>query len=300
MSGRKRKRSVAERTLRKQLKALPANQYEFGIFDGRMTRRVWRAKEALRSVGWLKHRNARGGHIYFRPAGTDFVLLDDATADALAAIRRDGLSPAAVIETSPENYQAWFRFPDQLGREVATCVAQALAERYEGDPGSADFRHLGRAAGFTNRKAKYVDAAGRYPRVTLVEAEGQVTGKAAELLAAGEAQFLEKEAQRAALAAELRDEANGMRRKVRERSDASAFFLHEVERIRARYRAATDASRAEAAAARKMALAGFAYGEVMGVLVGSADVRRRKAGHVRDYAERTVAWAFGRTRPGRP
>lgn len=297
VSGRKKnkKRSVAERVLGRQLRALPAKQYEFGIFDGRMTRRVWQRKEALRWAGWLKHRNARGGHVYLRPAGTEFVLVDDATAVALAAIRRDGLSPAAVVETSPENYQVWFRFPDQLGRDIATCVAQVLAIRYDADLASAEFRHLGRAAGFTNRKAKYADEDGRYPPVRLVEGTGEVTGKAGELMVAGEERFREKEAQRAELADELQ-QANGTRMKVRERSDARAFFFGEVERIRNRYGAATDASRAEAAAARKMALAGFSYAEVLGVLFGSEDVRRRKRGHVRDYAERTTVWAFGRTR----
>ena len=295
MSGRKGRSGVAEKVLRRQLRALPAAQYEFGIFDGRMTRRVWQGREALRSVGWLKHRNARGGHVYVRPAGTDFVLLDDATAVALAAIRRDGLSPAAVVETSPENYQVWFRFAGQLGRDVGTCVAQVLAERYEGDAASADFRHLGRAAGFTNRKAKYRSEEGRYPWVALRKAEGGITPKADELVAAGEGRFQRKEAERAALAEELQRSANGSGRKVRDRTDAAELFRGEVERIRTRYGSVTDASRAEAAAARKMALAGFSFAEVVAVVVGSADVQRRKAGHFRDYAERTAAWAFGKT-----
>lgn len=298
MSGRvkEKKRSRVERVLGRQLRALPATQYEFGIFDGRMTRRVWRRKEALRSVGWLKHRNSRGGHVYMRPAGTEFVLVDDATAAALAGMRRDGLSPAAVVETSPDNYQVWFRFPEPLGRDVGTCVAQLLASRYEGDLASAGFRHLGRAAGFTNRKAEHVGEDGRYPEVRLVEGAGEVTGNAAQLVAAGQEGFDRKERRRADFAEALQ-RANGGRRKLYERSDARAFFLGEVERIRKRYGTATDASRAEAAAARKMALAGFGSAEVLAVLVGSADVRRRNAGHVRDYAERTTAWAFGRTRP---
>lgn len=297
MSRPQLRKTVSERMLGRQLQALPARQYEFGIYDGEMTRRVWQAREALRSVGWLKHRNARGSHVYLRPAGTEFVLLDDATADALAAIRRDGLAPAVVLETSPANHQVWFRFPDQLGRDLATGVAQVLAARYEGDAGSADFRHLGRAAGFTNRKAKYRDDDGRYPWVELVEAEGQVTSKASELADEGGEWFHRKEAERAEVAAKLHRLANGSRRRGREPGDARGFFEHEVERIRTRYGNATDASRAEAAAARKMALAGFSYGEVVGVLLASPDVQRRKAGHVSDYAGRTATWAFGRTRP---
>ena len=271
------------------LNAVPATLYEFAVFDGRMLRRVWRARQALKSLGWLKHRNARGAHVYFRPATTACVLVDDVDADALAAIAADGLSAAAVVETSPANYQAWFRLGRELGPELGTCAGQVLAARYRGDPASVDYRSFGRAAGFTNRKAEHADGDGRYPWVRLVAAKGRVTPDAETLVAAAEARLREKEAQRAVTAARL----GRAGRAGSTPHDPQGFLARELDRILRRHGAATDMSRAEAAAGRRMALAGFRRAEVAAALAACPDVQRRKAGHVADYAERTAAWAFG-------
>jgi len=59
-----------------------------------------------------------------------------------------------------------------------------LAERFGGDRGAADWRHFGRLAGLTNRKAKYLDAStGLYPFVRLIEAGGEVYPEAERFLA---------------------------------------------------------------------------------------------------------------------
>ena len=286
---------LVSEALELQLRALAADQYEFGIFVvDKMIRRVWPAEEALASARWMRYMNVRGAHIYLRPAGTDFVLLDDATTGALAAMRRDGLSPAAVVETSPANHQVWLRFPDQLGRDIATSVAQVLAHRYQCDMGSADFRHLGRAAGFTNRKRKHRDENGRFPWIRLIEHEGDTTPRSVELIAEGRKRFERKEAERAEAAAAAR-EANGRAGGYTGPFGAVEFYRNETDRIWRRYGDLTDPSRADAAAARKMAFAGFSQREVVVVLASSGDVQRRKPGHAQDYAERTAAWAFGQT-----
>jgi len=70
-----------------------------------------------------------------------------------------------------------------LPKEVGTAAARALAERFGGDTGAADWRHFGRLAGFTNRKQKYVDAqTGLYPFVRLSEATGKVYPRAQQFL----------------------------------------------------------------------------------------------------------------------
>jgi len=281
-----------EPVLRRQLLALESLQYEFMVFDGtRATRRVWRLDQALRSAKWLGRKNVRGAHIYLRPAGTDYVLVDDATDAGLRRMGADGLAAAAVVETSPDNYQVWLRFERPLGRELATCVGQVLASRYDGDPASVDFRHLGRAAGFTNRKAEHRRPDGRFPWVRLVSASGALTGGARELRAAGEMRLRKKVADREEVARRV----NGAVSNRGRRRTASGFYEDEVQRLRLRYGSATDASRADAAAARKMALEGFSEAEVVAALAASADVRERKRGHVEDYARRTAAWAFGKT-----
>ena len=79
------------------------------------------------------------------------------------------------METSPGNYQVWLKHSKRLSKEVSTAAARALAEKFGGDHGAADWRHFGRLAGFTNRKSKYLDAStGLYPFVRLIEAGGGV------------------------------------------------------------------------------------------------------------------------------
>ena len=90
-----------------------------------------------------------------------------------------GFAPALVVETSPGNYQAWVKHAEQLTKEEGTAAARALAERFGGDPGAADWRHFGRLAGFTNRKDKYRDpATGLHPFVKIIESSGVVYSQA--------------------------------------------------------------------------------------------------------------------------
>ena len=289
MSSRAGRQDLPARELARQIRALPAALYAFAVFDGRTVRRVWRPKQALRAVDWLKHRNGRGGHIYVRPATDACVLVDGLTADALAGIRADGLTPAAVLETAPARFQAWFRLGREPGPKLGTCVAQVLAARYGGDLGKADARRMGRAAGFLNRTAELAMPGGRYPRVLLDEARGRVTPRADELIAAAGERLARREAERAAGARKVK--AGGGRAK-----DPRSFLEREVAGIAKRHGKGTDRIRAFAAAARRMALAGYAQTEVAAALASCPELRRRKRGGVDDYARRTAAWAFGAVR----
>ncbi len=90
-------------------------------------------------------------------------------------MKQTGFNPAVIVETSPDNFQAWLKHPERLGKDVSTTAARALVEKFGGDRGAADWRHFGRLAGFTNRKAKHFDAStGLYPYVRLIEASGSV------------------------------------------------------------------------------------------------------------------------------
>lgn len=60
-----------------------------------------------------------------------------------------------MIETSPGHLQVWIRVSAQpLPPELATAIGRQLARWYQGDPASADWRHLGRLAGFTHQKTQ--------------------------------------------------------------------------------------------------------------------------------------------------
>src|ERR1700753_4401342 len=154
---------------------------EVGLFkpsaadEGRavMIPRTRASTTLIRSIPWLRMQNADGRNIYVRPKGEhDLSLVDDLSADAVKRMKATGFFPAAVVETSPGNFQAWLKHPHQLPRELSTMAARKLAEEFGGDRGAADWRHFGRLAGFTNRKAKYMNEDGLFPFVRLTEALG--------------------------------------------------------------------------------------------------------------------------------
>src|SRR5271154_6444168 len=104
-------RVVAARVAMDQLEALGAELFDIGVkrIDGTMVlREGWGAKQVLKSLLWLRRENLNRGHIYVRPAGTHGLSLADALkAAALVRMKADGFVPAAGVETSPGNFQAW-------------------------------------------------------------------------------------------------------------------------------------------------------------------------------------------------
>ena len=165
-----------QEAVRQQVEAMGAGLFEVGVFDSaseRMILRTWDKETAIRSIPWLRFENLKGRNIYIRPAGIHSLsLVDDLTADALHRMRRQGFTPALVVETSPCNFQAWLQHGRTLDKPLSTAVAKALAKEFHGDQGSADWRHFGRLTGFTNRKEKYRQLNGHFPYVRLIEATG--------------------------------------------------------------------------------------------------------------------------------
>ncbi len=171
--------SRTARAVAVQLRAMGCETYEVGVRDsvtGQMMPRTWSstAAEEKQNMAWLKFMNAQGNDIFIRPAGSlGLLLLDDLDAPTIARLRSDGLAPALVVETSPGNYQAWVRVSHEpVPEDQATAAARILAERYGGDPNSADWRHYGRLAGFTNRKPKHAQVTGMQPYVLVRDANG--------------------------------------------------------------------------------------------------------------------------------
>jgi hypothetical protein len=169
--------------VQRQVEAMAADLFEVGLFkpdakDGEasMVPRMWDRDSLARSIPWLRHQNRDGRNIYIRPKGEHHLsMVDDLTQEAIAQMKLTGFSPAVVVETSPGNFQAWLKHPEKLDKEMGTAAARALAERFGGDIGAADWRHYGRLSGFTNRKEKHRDpATGLHPFVRLVEAGGSV------------------------------------------------------------------------------------------------------------------------------
>jgi len=177
--------------IEKHLAAIRSPLYEIGVFfpatesqpDSKMLLRAWDEAAVFKSVPWLRAKNAEGAAIYVRPQGEHaYSLVDDLNAEAVARMRAEQFTPAVVVETSPANFQAWVNHGQMLDKRTSTAVARALAQRFGGDPGAADWRHFGRLAGFTNRKPAYLQPNGSYPFVTVAEHLPGVYPQAAHFL----------------------------------------------------------------------------------------------------------------------
>lgn len=206
--------ALTARAVERQLRAMGAEAYEVGLRDqvtDKMLPRTYTLDQALTAVGWLRERNGAGDNILVRPAtdperphNVGLVLVDDLTLERARQLYRDGLTPAAVTETSRDNYQAWVRLTrDPLAPEVATAAARELAGRYGGDPASADWRHYGRLAGFTNRKPTRTRADGHQPYVLLHEDRGREAPRAGEILEAAARRVERERADEAARRVEI-------------------------------------------------------------------------------------------------
>jgi hypothetical protein len=170
-----------------------ADVFELGLFrapstadrrDADMLPRAWDAETLLRSIAWLRLENMRGRNIYIRPQGEHHLsLVDDLSKASINRMKAEGFQPAAVVETSPGNFQAWLNHGEDLTKELGTAVARALANRFEGDTNAADWRHFGRLAGFTNQKDKHLQPNGLFPFVRLIESTGVVYQEARSFVA---------------------------------------------------------------------------------------------------------------------
>jgi hypothetical protein len=177
-----------DRTLvavQRMLVALDGPAYDLGILSDRgMLPGLSNlpAEGVLSRLALLKAHNARGAHIYIRPAGEHcFTVLDDLNLDSVSRLTGDGLEPCATVETSLGNFQAWLKHDDVYPAPLSTFVAQTLANRYSADPSAADWRRFGRLPGFTNCKPKYRKSNGLYPYVLLRSATGVQYRQAAYL-----------------------------------------------------------------------------------------------------------------------
>lgn len=179
--------------VRKQISAMQSDLLDVGLFRParpneeraapEMILRTWDAQTLLRSTSWLRFENKAGRNIYVRPAGEHHLsLIDDVSAQNIRRMKSAGFQPAAVVETSPGNFQAWLNHGRRLPKELGTAAARALADEFEGDTKAADWRHFGRLAAFSNQKEKHRQESGLFPFVRLVEATGVIYSQAGAFL----------------------------------------------------------------------------------------------------------------------
>jgi len=309
-----RKGDRTTEVVRAQLAGMGAEQYDVGVYDrandAMLLRREWTPAQVEASVGWFKKMNAQGRDIYIRPTGSSgLYLVDDVLAATVERMRAEGYTPAAVVETSPGNHQAWVRVSDTpLSNGEGTAVARALAERFGGDMSSANWRHMGRLAGFTNRKEEHRQSDGRYPYVSLRDGGGERAADAPTIL--DRARDQATQGRRAA--AEKRGDIEGEspreqagRRVAFSRPPAGAGpvsslgreYAHRAQRLLERYpnAALTDLHRLDWMVTRDLARAhpdADKEALMRAIREGSPRIEERKRGHVYDYAERTTRYVL--------
>jgi len=309
-----RKGDRTTEAVRSQLAGMGAERYDVGAYDRprdeMLLRREWTPAQVETAVPWLKRMNTQGRDIYIRPTGSSgLYLIDDVPAATVDRMRAEGYTPAAVVETSPGNLQAWVRVSDTpLSKEEGTAVARDLAARYDGDMSSANWRHMGRVAGFTNQKKEHTQPNGRHPYVRLHTADGKRAPAAPALL--DRAQVQATQSRRAAPG----DHGDGGTEPPRDQAARRAAFsrppagagpvsplgreyAHRAQRLLERYpnAALTDLHRLDWMVTRDVARAHPEAGKedlMRAIGEGSPRIEERKRGHVYDYAERTTRYVL--------
>lgn len=174
------KQRLTRDALRDFTRSLPASAYDVRIIprgqNSKPMPRLWSAGVLLSpsTIHFLRAANADGSDIFIRPDFANYVLVDfDEDGDRRwKAMRDDGVPVALAVLTSPDHVQAWIDIgPMRDVTEAESAeAARILARRYGGDMRATGRKQLGRAPGFFNRKPKYRDEHGHFPRVQIIHA----------------------------------------------------------------------------------------------------------------------------------
>lgn len=275
----------------RQLTAMSWASFEIGVLrrNGRMLlREGWTSQQIEAVIRWLRRENARGAQIFVRPHGLHALsLIDDLNASTIAAMKLAGFQPAVIVETSPANFQIWLNHGRILDRDLSSLAAKELSRRFGGDRSSADWRHFGRLAGFTNQKEIRRLPNGLAPFVRLCEALGRVYSAAPEFL-----QQLD------ALAADARAE-----RKARfsRREGGGDRAIRSLAEFQSDPKYGGDLHRADMAWADYAASRGLSAANIQREIINARDLSK-KGGSRRQvaYAERTALKALAAVRPIHP
>src|SRR5260370_17424098 len=129
---------IVERLVRLQLRAMGCERFDIGIKRdaGEMILREGQGALGIEAtIKWLRHENAKGAHIYVRPAGTHRLsLIDDLSAEAIERMKAEGFEPAVVVETSLNNFQAWLNHGQVLDAAPKTPPPKPPLQHFRAHP----------------------------------------------------------------------------------------------------------------------------------------------------------------------
>ncbi len=270
-----------------------------GALDG------FSADELEEKMWRLTSLERQGRNIYYTPVSESkhHILIDDMDGESLAQMIVDGYQPAAIIESSPGNFQAVITIP-KLGTDVDRAVGNAIVAKLNkeyGDPDVSGEIHAHRAPGFTNQKPKHRRKDGSFPEIKLVKTEKvecEKTQKLAEEIYKGIQALQSEEKKR------LEELEKTLPVAIRGKTDifeAYSTHLKDILRIQEKSgmdRKAIDASRVDAMISVRLRATGHKREEVEKAVEAMAPKVREQIGstgtHIwADYAKRTTDYAFG-------
>ena len=274
--------SLTRIAARKHLATMGCESFDIGVLQqsGRMLlRERWSPEHVESAIKWLRRENARGAQIFVRPHGEHALsLLDDLTSSAILELKHSGFDPAVIVETSQRNFQAWLNHGRVLSTDLSTQAARELARRFGGDPSSADWRHFGRLAGFTNQKPTRRLENGFAPFVKLHEWSEYVYGKADEFIDQVSAELAGAAAERQARCLTTRFVNADSVRPIADFHNDSRF--------------GGDLHRADMAWALHAASRGLSQEEIRAEILHARDLSKKgRRGRQFQYADRTAAKA---------
>jgi hypothetical protein len=289
-------RDFVNEIVAKQLRSMNCDLYKIGIFDRPRKAMINYVNnlafdDVIKLIPRLKFENVNGRDVFIgQSEGVDraLVLVDDLGNRQIHQMRRRGVNPACVIETSPSNFQAWVSLgPEPMQKEHRKIVAVVLAKEFGGDSGSTSANHFGRLAGFTNRKPEYLTPSG-YPFVRLREHSGSHAQKSAEIRAWALAKGMDEEAKLVTRRPPAGFGAKATGKRVEPGLAFSKYYkqwVHYVELSRKEL----DYSRGDFAVSSRMLNEGYSKDEIINAMIdNSPNIEIRKSNHVEDYATRTV------------
>ena len=146
--------------------------------------RLWTREEVLDKVGDLTAANVANGNVFITPIddAAYHVLIDDLDGRHLKEMHDEGYRPAAVMESSPGNFQAVIKVDRRYPKDSVNAWFKDM-NRARGDEAITGLVHPFRLAGFENRKPKHRNpTTGKHPFVGLREAVGTFCERARQVV----------------------------------------------------------------------------------------------------------------------
>ena len=143
--------------------ALPCQQYQIFTLPAKEKRLIVSQHEFKDKILEITLRYWEYEHIFFRPDDCRYILIDDLTLSNLDELRK-AHKVNAVVESSPNNYQAWL-YIDVTNPDPNKCeyVQSALVRIFGGDSRSNGRDILGRMPETRNKKPEYQMSNGYFP-----------------------------------------------------------------------------------------------------------------------------------------